>query len=364
MYYMTMSDMVRTKKKRIVDCIPVLFRIAQMIVPVIVLVACTGENENEYIRENLGETNTTYELMADAEEVEKPVFNGSGTEDDPYLIENVEDLKRFRDLVNTGNSFDYKYFKQTSNIDLRFEENWEPIGTFGTGNYFWGFYDGNGYTISNLVIKDPDANTGLFGVLAGEVSNLGIESGSIEGNCVGSFAGHGMNTAVIFNCYNKSDVHGFSRAGGIADNFAGRIYNTINLGSVISDSDAPGGILAFDCKLVEGCHSVENRPVTYNFTGELQRSSTINRDEINASFVQNLYQKSQQDENRNTVYFTVSEGDLIFSNNRRNTNREKNNGITYCILMIISALILLISIDYHVNVRKEKSHDRRAKIQK
>ena len=62
-------------------------------------------------------------------------FKGSGTQSDPYLINNKYDLINLRNKVNggssekdyyNGNKFIGKYFKQTADIDLEGEE-WIPI---------------------------------------------------------------------------------------------------------------------------------------------------------------------------------------------------------------------------------------------
>ena len=155
-------------------------------------------------------------------------FLGDGTRESPYLITTVNELACFRDLVNGGMDFQDNYFYQTDNIDL-LNISWIPIGIFGQGNYFFGTYNGGGHVIKNLCIdevEDPENSglnhQGLFGQLGGVVLNLGIESGSITGSCVGSIASHSApdSTPYIINCYSRANLTGF-RAGGIVDNFSG-----------------------------------------------------------------------------------------------------------------------------------------------
>ncbi len=75
--------------------------------------------------------------------------NGSGTETDPYIINNADDLKAFRDSVNFGNNYAGKFVKLAADIDLQ-NEIWDPIGKGNNGNItFKGTFDGNGKTISN-----------------------------------------------------------------------------------------------------------------------------------------------------------------------------------------------------------------------
>ena len=89
-------------------------------------------------------------------------FKGSGTEADPYLIENVNDLIALSDSVNfetdidpvrrCGTKYTGQYFKQTAAINMNGYK-FSPIG--GNDDYirFGGTYDGNGKTISNLTVE-------------------------------------------------------------------------------------------------------------------------------------------------------------------------------------------------------------------
>lgn len=158
---------------------------------------------------------------------------GDGSPTKPYIIKTAEDLIAFSEDVNAGNSYSGRFIKQIKDIDLSSVENFTPIGAFGTDNYFEGTYLGGGHTISNLKIYGEHLgsyNNGLFGLLLGKVYSLGIESGEIEGNCIGSIASHtGGEGAMIVNCYSKAYVHGY-RTGGIADNFSGgTILNSVSL---------------------------------------------------------------------------------------------------------------------------------------
>lgn len=55
-------------------------------------------------------------------------FDGFGIKTNPYLIEDAKDLKLLAEKVNSGETYEGKYFKQTANIDLENEPNWTPIG--------------------------------------------------------------------------------------------------------------------------------------------------------------------------------------------------------------------------------------------
>ena len=95
-------------------------------------------------------------------------LTGSGTEEDPYLINDIDDLIWFRDKVNTytsdgSNQFKGEYVKLTADIDLD-GINWTPIGTNSVGDHmaFLGHFDGDGHTISNLYINADGGHLGFF----------------------------------------------------------------------------------------------------------------------------------------------------------------------------------------------------------
>ena len=158
---------------------------------------------------------------------------GSGTEDNPYTIANLDALKEFRDSVNAGNTYSGKSIKLTSDIDLNNEE-WEPIG----GPQFWtkvfsGNFDGDGHTVSNLkVVKTASGSyAGFFGHLeGGSIRNLTIHNADVSGvdNC-GAVVGLPY-TGTVDNCkvtgLIKITASGYD-VGGIAGGYYG-IYGTIS----------------------------------------------------------------------------------------------------------------------------------------
>lgn len=158
-------------------------------------------------------------------------FDGEGTQEAPYLIGSVEDLLILQKRVESGNEFAGIYFQQITDLDLSGIDNWMPIGKYNSGFYFKGVYDGGGHTISNMRCMEEDGYGGLFGQLGGIVCNLGMIDCEVYGSCVGVITSHGVDgNAMIMNCYTDSSAEGQYRAGGLADNFSGTIYNCISLG--------------------------------------------------------------------------------------------------------------------------------------
>ena len=68
-----------------------------------------------------------------------PVMGGTGTQTNPLIITNAEQLNKIRQDLTA-------HYKLGANIDLSTITNWEPIGT--EENPFTGTLDGDGYTIS------------------------------------------------------------------------------------------------------------------------------------------------------------------------------------------------------------------------
>ena len=94
---------------------------------------------------------------------------------------------------------------------------------FEPADKFYGILNGNGHTISGLVIDVPgnyNASVGLFSAVAegGGIKNLGLVGCEIHGGNynygTGALAGE-LRSAFITNCYSSSDVAGGDDTGGL-----------------------------------------------------------------------------------------------------------------------------------------------------
>jgi len=106
---------------------------------------------------------------------------GSGTEEDPYLVSNLEQLDAIRHNLN-------KHFVQIANLDIGNEE-WEPIGEVYADDTpdepFNGSYDGNGYFIKNVKVDKPlQISVGLFSFVGenGNIKNVEVNNYILRGN--------------------------------------------------------------------------------------------------------------------------------------------------------------------------------------
>lgn len=144
-------------------------------------------------------------------------LSGDGSEANPYLITNLEELELFRDNVNGGNNYAGKHIKLTDNIDLSSIDNWTPIGY--SGKSFNGVFNGNGFNISNLNINaESKSDIGFFGVTKdGEIKNFTIENAKIAGRLnVGVVAGTPYTTKYTdVKVCGHVEVNGMAYVGGV-----------------------------------------------------------------------------------------------------------------------------------------------------
>ena len=131
----------------------------------------------------------------------------AATEDDVVEIGTVDQLKAFRDAVNSGNTYAGKTVKLTTDLDLSGETNWTPIGNLVAypGQSFNGTFDGDGHSISNVTSSDNTYNyavAGLFGsVENGTIKNLTVKNVNITStHYAGGIVAYTSNGPTIENC--------------------------------------------------------------------------------------------------------------------------------------------------------------------
>ena len=151
-------------------------------------------------------------------------------------------------LANINNDLNSDYILM-NNIDLDkylTVNTWTPIGS--TATPFKGTFDGNGYTIANLLISTTvDEPIGLFGVSNGTIKNLAMDRVTITGvNNIGSIAGISAGNGGIENCVVKGagTLRGTSYVGVIAGRGEGTFNNlTLEGNFILRAHSYLGGIL-------------------------------------------------------------------------------------------------------------------------
>lgn len=184
---------------------------------------------------------------------------GTGTKDDPYRIENGEQLAKLAKDVSARNTHKGEYFRLEKNVDLS-AHRWIPIGDFGGSSYksFEGFLDGNCKTISGMVVdqsKDQQS-AGLFGYI----------SNATKGNEVGVKDLTIANAALYVDESILADPNGFVSAGILVagamvnDGYKGTgVFENISVSGTITvkatnGSNKIGGLIGDDNRcIVRNC---------------------------------------------------------------------------------------------------------------
>ncbi len=205
--------------------------------------------------------------LAKGETTTASAYNGgTGTEDDPYQINTLAQLRRLSETTDDWEA----YFIQTADIDATDTQTWNvgdhdddtstddeamgfsPIGdrtyySARQGVNFNGSYNGNGYAISNLYINRPtENNVGLFGCVYGSstdlIQYLALTNADITGNrYVGVIAGE-STSVYINNCYATGTVYAdYDNVGGLVGKcgYANNCYAEVE---VNCSYDSKGGL--------------------------------------------------------------------------------------------------------------------------
>ena len=181
------------------------------------------------------------------------------------IITTAEQLIAFaKDVNEDGNNYNNGIIELGANINLNGNETnlWTPIGKNGDSNpKFKGTFDGKGYTISNLYVKQEAAYhaAGLFGATNGTIKNFTIDGAYVESLSSGSATVNG--TAVV--------------AGSTA--YGATIENVHVKNATVKGNRYVAGIVGYMDGVVKDC-SVEN--VTIVATPDKLSGSYDNGDKV------------------------------------------------------------------------------------
>ena len=179
---------------------------------------------------------------------------GEGTKENPYLINNKEQLEEMRYLVDRGFDFDNCYIKQTADIALNapmeqwgeeMPTEWQPVG--GTHKHgllnqavdypFKGSYDGDFHEVQNMYIDNLLDNQGFFGLLGknpqnqgATVRNLGVTNAYLRAFSAGILAGKVLTGYNIIQCWTSGDA-------------ASQGSNSMGIGALAADLTERGRVL-------------------------------------------------------------------------------------------------------------------------
>ena len=218
-------------------------------------------------------------------------------------ISTADELKTFRDDVNSGNTYEGWYVYLSNNITLDISEEWEPIGLYPMSNSspedetnkpFKGVFDGNKHEVNGIYINTSNKVQGLFGLVnSGKVLNIGIgENCNINGGvATAGLVGYLYNNSQIVNSYNKATINASTNSlvGGIAGQTMSNciIKNSYNAGIINADSHVGGITGNLDKEsIIDSCYNTGD--ITGNTTG-ISATGGLSGDVQNNSKISNCY---------------------------------------------------------------------------
>ena len=225
------------------------------------------------------------------------VLEGTGTYDNPYTINSIEDLVFFSYDVNAGNTYEGQTVKLALSLDfnsnksyvdplradygkygydgelktlLTTGEGFNPIGTYlntntsvadETNTPFMGTFDGDGHEIDGMRIVSEEKGKGLFGLVkSATIKNLGIGKNCIisAATSYGSITGYAYLDSRIEACYNKAEISSSSTniAGIVGSVTAGcSVTDCYNI-ATINGQNAVGGIVGSNSGTISNCYNI------------------------------------------------------------------------------------------------------------
>ena len=175
--------------------------------------------------------------------------SGTGTEADPYIINNGAQLKYLAKLTNAnGKLTKGRYYRLEADIvlndtvltedyELRGEPAniWEPIGAEKNSS-FQGVLDGNNYIISGLYINNTSSYQALFGYIDGTIRDLQITDSYVK--CYNYPAGlvsmlAQNDSSLISHCFVDAHVECAASGGYYSNYYASALVNTLGAKGII-----------------------------------------------------------------------------------------------------------------------------------
>ena len=191
-------------------------------------------------------------MMADGTYSNEKDTTPDGSKENPFVVKSSADLSNLINLLVSGRM---NYVVMEEDVDMAGVTDWTPL--FNIPNQPNGYpfidFDGQGHVIKNLTSKTEGAYDycGLFGVLCGNVRNLGVENADIA--CAGGtgilagYLGHSTynQPCYVENVWVTGKVTANGYCGGMFGNVANEshIYNCYANVEVTGSGDLTGGII-------------------------------------------------------------------------------------------------------------------------
>ena len=190
--------------------------------------------------------------------------DGSGTTEDPYVVDDLADLYWISQKIERWDD----HYIQSCDINATVTTSWcngsgfLPLGVGDINDEFSGTYDGQEHVISNLWInREHEYDVGFIGkssAFDNTIQNLGLPNAFIKGyKYVGGFVGYSNGNEDISQCYISGTVTAINDyVGGIVGyNHGSAITNCYSHASV-SGNDYVGGLVGYlSYQNINNCYS-------------------------------------------------------------------------------------------------------------
>ena len=200
----------------------------------------------------LDDTHKTVYLADDGSYVNEKTNTPDGSKENPFVVKSAADLSNLLNLLVSGRM---NYVVMEEDVDMTGVTDWTPLFNIPdqSNGYPYIDFDGKGHVISNLTSKTDGAYDycGLFGILCGNVRNLGIENADVT--CTGGtgiiagYLGHSSygQPCYVENVWVTGKITASGYCGGMFGNVAdeAHIYNCYANVEVNGSTDLTGGII-------------------------------------------------------------------------------------------------------------------------
>ena len=172
----------------------------------------------------------------DEENNEKPVDPGDNGDENNKPQKVAIEISSFDDLLSMADKFDSikdnEYFLLTTDIDCD-EQSWAAVGSLN--NPFSCEFDGNGYTISNLVLATEDSKASFWGVAKDSyIHDVTFSNITISAE---DYSEKGLNVGLIAQGYNELQLENITLTSSLITINAN---NLKNFGGIIAEDHSTG----------------------------------------------------------------------------------------------------------------------------
>jgi len=197
--------------------------------------------------------------------------SGSGTEADPYIITNVNQIQEMKDDLSA-------WYELANDIDASATSGWNggdgflPVGVYG--NRFTGTFDGNNHTITDLYINTSANYSGMFGFThtTSVVKNVGLIDVNVTGRArLGGLIGYAFG--IVTNCYSTGSVtstpNSMQDIGGLIGETHATVTKCYSTANVTAGNEvlSVGGFVGSNWATITNCYSTGNVSIGYVWTG-------------------------------------------------------------------------------------------------